>query len=137
MRLFYWGKDGGPESTTSGLWLIELKKWFSVVLLRFDGASREAFHTHAFNSVSWLLKGMLTETMEKTGKQRFYTPSIFPIITKRDTFHKVDSQEVSWALSFRGPWVNNWREFLETEGRYRTLTHGRKEVDETPDYLVC
>ena len=128
MRICYWGKDGGEESTSNGFWLIELKNLFSIVLLQFNGKSREAFHTHAFNSVSWLLKGMLTETFEKTGKQKFYTPSIFPIITKRDTFHKVDSRGTSWALSFRGPWVDNWREFLPKENRYRTLSNGRIEL---------
>jgi len=54
-------KDGGPDSTVTGYWLIESKKWFSIVLLKFEGKSREAFHTHAFNAISWLLKGKLIE----------------------------------------------------------------------------
>ena len=55
MKLCYVGKDGGPESTVWGFWLIEIKKLFSVALLCFENGSREAFHTHAFNSVSWVL----------------------------------------------------------------------------------
>ena len=50
-------KDGGPESTVTGYWLIEYKPLFSIVLLKFEGKSRDAFHTHAFNSLSWLISG--------------------------------------------------------------------------------
>ena len=42
MRLFFYGKDGGQYSTVWGYWLIEIKSLFSVVLLRFEGDSREA-----------------------------------------------------------------------------------------------
>ena len=34
---------------------------FSIALLKFEGISREAYHTHAFGAISWLLKGMLVE----------------------------------------------------------------------------
>ena len=61
MKLFHKAKDGGPASTVTGYWLIESKRFFSIVLLRFDGPSREAFHTHAFNSISWVVKGVLLE----------------------------------------------------------------------------
>ena len=50
MRLFFKSKDGGPDSSVTGYWLIESKKLFSIVLLKFDGRSREAYHTHAFNA---------------------------------------------------------------------------------------
>lgn len=127
MRLLYWGPDGGPESTSYGFFLIELKKLFSIVLLRFDDKSREAFHSHAFNSVSWLLSGQLTENFID-GKGHQLNPSLKPILTRRSTFHKVDSTGRSWVLSFRGPWAPIWLEYLEEGKRWRVLTHGRKEV---------
>lgn len=77
MKFFKKMKDGGPESTVTGYWLAEIKSLFSVVLLRFDGKSREAFHTHAFNSWSWVIKGSLTEEM-LDGKINKYVPSIRP-----------------------------------------------------------
>jgi len=55
-----YGKDGGAQSTVWGYFL-ECKKLASVVLLRFEPGSREAYHSHAFESWSLLIKGQLVE----------------------------------------------------------------------------
>ena len=52
MKVLYKGKDGGNLSTVTGYWLIECKNLFSIVLLKFEGESREAYHTHAFGAIS-------------------------------------------------------------------------------------
>lgn len=137
MRLFYKGKDGGSDSTVTGYWLIEWKKFFSVALLCFENGSREAYHSHAFNSISWLLSGKLIEehlykenvTYRPIFVGRFeYKPSLLPILTYRHTTHKVSSVGRSWVLTLRGPWKNTWEEYISKEVRFRTLTHGRKEI---------
>ena len=121
-------KDGGLDSTVTGYWLIEIKSMFSVVVLRFDNKSREAYHSHAFNCISWLLKGKLVENfLTRYRESRILLPSLWPFVTKRKDFHKVDSEGVSWLLSIRGPWDKNWYEFLPTENRFRVLTEGRQE----------
>lgn len=125
MKFLEKGKDGGPESNVTGYWLIEVKWLFSVVLLRFDDGSREAYHDHAFNSVSWLLTGALDEH-HKDGRLQWYLPSWRPIRTPRETFHRVFSHGTSWVLSFRGPWLSTWHEWFK--GIHTTLTHGRKVV---------
>ena len=123
-------KDGGAESTVTGYWLVEIKDWFSIVLLKFEGKSREAYHTHAFNCWNWLIRGALKES-RICGDSRYYqdnNSSRFFKITK-DDFHKVDSiSPVSWILSFRGPWDDTWKEYLPQEDRFRILTHGRHEI---------
>jgi hypothetical protein len=130
MKFFKWAKDGGPESTVSGLFIIEIKNWFSIVLLRFAHGSREAYHSHAFNAKSWLLKGFLMEFHYAKENEldivNTHYPRLKPIVTLRDTFHKVYSIGTSWVISFRGPWSKTWRE--NVDGEYRTLTHGRQEV---------
>lgn len=123
MKLF--GKDGGPESTVWG-YFFELKRLFSVVLLRFERGSREAYHSHAFHSLNWVLRGHLTE-YHLDGRKVTYRPSPWPVLTRRGTFHKVYAEERSWVLSLRGPWARTWREYIPGRG-FRTLTHGRKEV---------
>lgn len=130
MKILCKRKDGGNESSVTGYWLIEWKSLFSICLLNFRGESRNAYHTHAFNAVSWLLKGALLES-ELDGKSRSYSPSFKPIYTPRDCFHKVSSHGSSWVLTFRGPWSSTWGEYLPEETRYRTLTNGRIEVEET------
>ena len=128
MRLLHWGKDGGKDSTVWGFWLVEIKSLFSIALLKFVGNSREAFHTHAFNSVSWVLRGQLTE-LEFYGEQpNVYRPSLWPVFTSRNTLHKVNSNGTTWVLTFRGPWSETWQEYIPKTGKFVLLTHGRKEI---------
>jgi hypothetical protein len=127
VRLFYFGKDGGQESTVWGFWLCEFKKLFSIVLLRFENGTRDAYHSHAFDAVSWVLRGKLREEI-LAGKTTIYRPSWLPIVTRRHCFHRVESIGRSWVLSFRGPWLDRWLEYLPKEGRVVELTHGRKEI---------
>ncbi len=131
MKLFSYGKDGGRYSTVWGFWLIEIKALFSIVLLCFENGSREAYHEHAFNCISWVLSGELHEELVDNydgDGWAVYRPSIFPVITRRSTFHKVTSRGRTWVISFRGPWAKTWREYLPNERRTATLTHGRREV---------
>jgi hypothetical protein len=133
-------KDGGAESTVWAHWLIEIKGLFSVALLRFEDGTRDAYHSHAFNCVSWVLKGELDEhtlpgelAREKgwAYEARRYVPSWRPIVTRRSTYHRVRSVGRTWVLTFRGPWSKTWREGVpDGQGGYteRTLTHGRREV---------
>lgn len=128
---FLWNKkDGGPESR---VWMygLEIKSLFSILLLRFEDGSREAYHSHAFNCFSWVLSGGLLERFVRTrGLPWFvvrHAPSWRGFSTHRDTFHKVTSIGRTWVLTFRGPWAGTWQEYTKERGLV-TLTHGRKEV---------
>lgn len=127
MKLFRKAKDGGPESTVTGYWLIEAKKLFSIVLLKFEDGSRDAFHSHAFNSWNWLLKGSVVEQF-LDGSTREWFPGWKPITTLRSTFHRVVSHGTTWVLSVRGPWSDHWQEYLPKTSELVDLTHGRRRV---------
>lgn len=127
MKNLCFTKDGGPESKVWGLYLIEMKSLFTVVLLRFENGSREAYHNHAFNAISWVLKGQLREK-QIDGRITNFAPRLKPIFTSRRNFHQVRSTGRTWVISFRGPWRNRWNEYLPAEDRTITLTHGRKVV---------
>jgi hypothetical protein len=134
-KFFFKSKDGGPESNVTGYWLIESKRLFSIVLLRFDKGSREAFHNHAFNALSWILSGKLDEKVKIDHSHKDYSqylfPSWVPFKTSRDRMHKVHGiADKTWALSFRGPWNKTWKEWLPKEGKEVTLTNGRIIVDD-------
>lgn len=129
MKILYKGKDGGPESKVTGYWLFESKRFGSIVLLCFDKGSREAYHTHAFNAISWVLKGELLEHSKGQGRVTTYTPSVKPIFTARECFHRVFGMaDKTWVLSFRGPWLPKWFEFRPKQNVTVMLTHGRKEL---------
>jgi len=124
MNFFRKAKDGGPESTVTGYWLVEAKDLFSIALLKFENGSRDSYHSHAFNSISWVLWGKLLEE-HKQGDFRTHRPSLLPVLTFRDTFHRVFSTGTTWVLSFRGPWVKQWVEYDPNNKTYATLSHGR------------
>ena len=127
MKMFKKSYDGGPSSGVTGYWLIEAKNMFSIVLLRFSPGSREAYHNHAFNAVTWWLKGAVVE-QHKDGRHILWKPSLKPKLTTKDCFHKiVASPAGAWALSFRGPWDKTWQE--HKAGKTITLAQGRKLVE--------
>lgn len=126
MKLMWQTKDGGPESR---VWCygLEIKSAFSVLLLHFGPGSREAYHSHAFNAVSWVLWGRLLEYLNggvAPGPADSYRPSLRPILTRRETYHKVYSVGNSWVLSFRGQWAKTWCEWTSGLGA-TVLGHGR------------
>lgn len=127
MKFFQWCKDGGPESRVWSFIVVEIKSLFSVMLLKFEDGTRDIFHEHAFNAVSWLFKGSLIEDAWNDGVF-IHSPSLKPIITKRKRFHQVTSVGTSWALTFRGPWNHIWVEGDPWMNIYTYLTHGRKVV---------
>lgn len=129
MKFFHRAKDGGPKSTVVGYWLAEVKRLFSVALLRFANGSRDEYHSHAFNSVSWVLWGTLIEE-HLDGRIEVHVPSLFPIITRRDTFHRVVSLGTTWVFTLRGPWARTWYEYDPLTDRTVILRNGRVVVNE-------
>ena len=126
MKWLWNAKDGGPESKV-WMWGVESKRLGSICLLKFDRGSREAYHTHAFDAVSWVLSGHLYEQFFNSDKTNQYGRSFKPVFTGRQTFHKVTGiAPKTWVLSFRGPWVDKWMEF--NNNGMQQLTHGREQV---------
>ena len=127
MKLFKKSYDGGADSGVTGYWLIEAKSLFSIVLLHFSPGSRDAFHSHAFNALTWWLKGDVQE-LYLAGQYRHWYPSFKPKRTPKDCFHKiVAGDKGAWALSFRGPWDATWSENKNDETY--TLGHGRVRIN--------
>ena len=128
MKLFRISKDGGPKSTVTGFFVVEIKSLFSIALLKFNKGSRENYHSHAFNAVTFWLPGSDVLEHHKDGhpiQWKFgfkYTP--------RSCFHKIFANKTSYAISVRGPWLNTWKEYNRLSNKLTTLTHGRKIVQE-------
>lgn len=111
-----------------GFWLVEIKSLFSIAFLSFHNGSRDAYHEHAFNACSWVLRGELFE--KPLGRRgRWHLPSWRPVWTRRSMCHRVVSFGTTWVLTFRGPWATDWREYLPKEDRFVKLGHGRVIVD--------
>ena len=130
MKICSFGTDGGKESGVTGFWLLELKNWFSIVLLRFKKGTRENYHSHAFNAYTWWLWGKVEE-QHVDNEPMVWTPSVWPKYTPRSTFHRVNALETTYAMCFRGPWSDTWQEYDPKTSEFIDLTHGRQEVART------
>lgn len=130
MRFFTKVKDGGPKSPVDAYVLIEIKLLFSIMLLRFNHGQREAYHSHAFNALTWFICGDMWEQTQSDKPQHVgmkeYYRSLIPKFTPRNLIHKVISHGTSWCFTIRGPWEDQWIEH-DSSG-ITTLTHGRKIV---------
>jgi hypothetical protein len=136
MRLLSRASDGGKDSGVTGFFVVEIKSLFSVVLLHFRPGSREAYHSHAFNAVTWFIRGRVAEhrinpECPSEFSVREYGASIRPKFTPRENHHKVVSLGHAWALSFRGPWTSTWREYRAASQEFVTLANGRRVVETT------
>ena len=126
MKLFNKSPDGGKDSGVTAYMLVEMKGVCSIGLLHFNKGSREAFHSHAFNAVTWWLTGSVTELYHQSLTEKSFLPSLKPKYTPRDCFHKITAHKNTWALTFRGPWSKQEQEFKDN--KIINLTHGRKKV---------
>ena len=132
MRFLEVTKDGGPDSPVTGLFLIEIKSLFSIVLLKFGG-TRENFHSHAFNALTFWLRGSVIEVLRPASGN----PTLLDLrywkagdikYTSRDTMHKVLPAGAAWALSFRGPWAKTWKEFDPVNDNIITLSSPGRQI---------
>lgn len=132
-RFFSKSKDGGSLSNVDGYFLIEIKSLFTIVVLKFNEGSREQYHSHAFNALTWFISGDMTE-YKVSGDTYNYRRSLIPKITKRSNCHKVYSKSNSWAVSIRGPWLKYWNEYDQESNISTTLTNGRVIVNKEVGY---
>ena len=130
MKIFTKMKDGGPDSPVEGYFLFEIKGLFSVAILKFNQGGREAFHTHAFNALTWFIKGAMVEE-DVDGSFRVYARSLLPKFTSRNKNHRVRATEDSWCFTLRGPWAKTWTETVKgvVLGQVTTYEHGRVVKD--------
>ena len=128
MKFFKTGFDGGAKSGVVGFWVVEIKSLFSIVVLKFNKGTREAFHSHAFNAFSWIIKGSFKEH-KLDQESRIYTPNLIPKYTPRSNCHKVEALTTTWVLSIRGPWQNTWKEYWPRTKEWVTFQSGRKIIN--------
>jgi hypothetical protein len=123
MAIFKKAPDGGPQSPVKAYFLCEFKGLFSIALLNFAQGGREAFHTHAFNAITWFLCGDLEEE-QIDGTRKKYRRSLIPKLTKRDNNHRVRAAKSSWCFTIRGPWKAEWTEDDVEAGVTTIFGHG-------------
>lgn len=127
MNVFKKLKDGGSESPVDAYFLFEIKGLASIALLKFNKGGREAFHTHAFDALTWFIKGDLVEE-DVSGETYKYKKSLVPKLTPKSKNHRVLANKDSYCLTVRGKWVDSWTEYNKESNETTFFNWGRKVV---------
>lgn len=105
--------------------LIEIKPLFSIILTRLGSNGSTLLHSHPFDAVTFILKGVIQECGPEEQCDEYYAPAFKR--TGRQMHEISTSKDGAWLLTFRGPWASTWQE-QQPDGTIKTLTHGRREV---------
>jgi len=133
MRFFEKCNGGGDAAPTDIYFLFEIKWLCSIAILKFKKGKSAPCHSHAFNALTWFIKGDLHEAFRDKKKAPYqYKRSVIPKITPRSNCHKITAKSDSWCFTIRGPWLDTWTEYDEETGT-TTFTHGRKIVSHQPN----
>ena len=120
-------KDGGKTSPVDAYFLFEIKGLCSVALLKFNKGGREDFHSHAFNALTWFIKGDLME--EKIdGSLKKYRRAFLPKFTSKTNCHRVVANKDSWCLTVRGSWDKTWYEIDKVKNEKTVFSNHRNIV---------
>jgi hypothetical protein len=124
-RFFFSKSDGGVESGVTAYCFFEWKIFFSIGILHFNPGSREDFHNHAFNAITFWISGSVVEEKFKNPISKVFSAGFRPKYTPRSNFHRIIAQNNgAYALTIRGPWLDYWYEVKNND--IRILTHGRR-----------
>lgn len=124
MNIFKKLKDGGSQSPVDAYFLFEIKGLASVALLKFNKGGREAFHTHAFDALTWFIKGDLIEE-DVSGDTYRYKKSLVPKLTLKSKNHRVLANKNSYCLTVRGKWQDSWTEYDKDSNTTTVFNWGR------------
>ncbi len=111
--------------------IIEIKCLGGIIVNIFNTKDQDRFHSHAFNSFSWMIRGWYKEDVVninnniKTLETKIISKSRF---IPRYYIHKIkESSENAISITFEGSWKSHWKEYFDNE-REKTYTWGRKVI---------
>jgi hypothetical protein len=135
VRIVFWKRKEIilGEQRVSELTILEWKKLFSLKLFHFHktAGKQDRFHTHAFNAVSFLLKGNYTEEVVKDGRvvalPRNRSRLIF---IPKNEYHRVTKGEGCYTLLLTGPWGAEFKELRSLgDSHYQEVFLGAGRTD--------
>lgn len=109
--------------------IFECKYLFSIIIFNFIESDKvqDRFHTHAFNSVSFKLKGYYEEhILDENGETLIVPRHNVVKFFERDIYHAIGKSNDCWTLLLAGPWKQTWKEFFPNLRKIETLSWSRK-----------
>ena len=112
--------------------LFEHKKIGGIWLYHWKTIEQNRFHTHAFNSYAFLLKGEYTEeviTPEGKIEQRVVNQWMKPRYLPKYYCHRIlEAKPKTWTIVFFGKWGKYWYEYFDDTKTWVKYTWGREKV---------
>lgn len=101
-----------------------------------SGEGQCRFHTHAFNSYAFTLKGSYDqEVIDENGIRREQVKKLFrPRFLPRNYTHRVINAEPNtWTCVIFGKWSKFWFEYFSNTNTWVKYTHGRNVTEKFTD----
>jgi len=95
--------------------LFESKNWGGVWIYNWKTIEQNRFHTHAFSSYAFLLRGSYTEEVIKDGeiKERVVDQWMKPRYLLMNYCHRIlEAIHNTWTIVFFSKWIGHWREYF-------------------------
>ena len=112
--------------------LFESKKLGGIWIYNWKTIEQNRFHTHAFSSYAFLLRGSYIEEVIKDGKiqinhvnQRF-KPRHLPT---NYTHRILEAEPKTWTIVFFGKWIKHWWEYFHDTKTWVKYGWGRKQLE--------
>lgn len=112
--------------------IFEHKKLGGIWVYNWKTIRQNRFHTHAFNSTAFLLRGSYTEEIIKDGKiiQNVVDQWMKPRRLPRNYTHRIlKAQQSTWTVVFFGRWMDHWWEYFDSSKVWVKYGWGRKVLE--------
>ncbi len=127
-KIFHWDNTSLGVGNIKRFTIIEIKYLGGIIVNIFNTSNQDRFHSHAFNALSWMIRGHYYEDvivdgnllkLKKIERSRFIPRNYIHKITK--------SSPNAMSITFEGPWESTWNEYFDN-GRIKTYSWGRKVI---------
>jgi hypothetical protein len=112
--------------------LFENKYFGGIWLYNWKTILQNRFHTHAFSSYAFLLRGSYTEEVIVDGKieTRVVNQWLKPRYLPQNYCHKIlKAEPKTWTIVFFGKWMPFWWEYFQDTKTWVKYAWGRKVIE--------
>ena len=114
-------------------WIIPRNRFFNVYLHKFEHSDEPVLHDHPWPSLSFVLKGQMTETFLNGGRLCQQGQLFFRRATTLHYLTLIDDKP-AWTLFITGPTLREWGFWVESRWVSCFQHTNRPGVEETRNY---
>ena len=120
----------GEGSVTQHI-VFENKKLFSLIFYKWNTIDQIRFHTHAFSSFAFLLKGWYWEKVmfNNIEMTNFVNQPLWPRYLPKNYCHAIQNAKPgTLTMVITGPWQKFWYEYFPDTKKWVKYTWGREKL---------